>query len=1010
MDWETRSELDLTIVGGALYAKHPSTMPLLLSWAVDDGPVKLWVPDLSSHLSPKVWSFVKGYVDAVGAFPPELHAFAKSAGCYWVAWNMAFDRQIAQHCATPRFGFPDMPTTKTLDAMAQAAASNLPGRLDMAGRVLGLGSKTVGGKGIMKKFADAGTPMPDNIDDWKTYLDYSRQDTVLMRDIWKVTRPLDASEWQEYWVSEAINDRGMLADLDVCRGALKYRAEDEAYNRDEIKRLTHGAVPAVTMTARINGWMYPRLSHELQEFMVKERNEAGEPTKFTLSKDTIGRLLEEIGLSDTPPEDEVVEVLELLQFGRSSSAVKFEKILNQADEGRLKGSYVFNGAGQTGRFSSRGVQVHNLPRKSMNTKQNKTLELDLLDMIAAQEPIEKLRQYGPVSSTLSKLIRPTFHAPKGRLLVWGDWAAIEARVAPWLANSHSARKAVLEPFETGADLYILNAESIFGVPADVILERYNNGDKEANEMRQSGKVACIAEGQLVLTDTGLVPIEDVTLDMKVWDGQSFVSHQGSVFKGYKDVWEYQGLTATDDHIVWTTEGTCKFGDAAASGLDLVQSGAGRHPLWVGDDHISRAPVRVPQLGGVLRERRMHRLWSEELGVSGQFATRHIEWLPSLLAATAGAKMAGPQVIGRQRQVSEPEAPGVRELRWSRGRVPVRVGAGGGVMGSEEPRLASRSGDRPDRRGRALRAGEHSLGHGTSAAGQQTVVEDRGELGLRAVGVAVCVQHGTPQTATGVQPRGDNCSGARRGQREAQMLAQYRGKVAVYDIVNAGPNHRFTVSGKLVHNCLALGFLGGAGALKAMARGYGMKLSNEDAQKIVDGWRERNRWARIFGDQCEGAAFSAMNNPTTPFDAGLLQYVFMPNLLRGTLLCRLPDGRFLSYPMAKVEEIEKFDRKSMAITYLNGVGRRSLWTGLQLENGCQGIAASLLRQTLVKIHTTVNSADIVGHTHDEVICETNEDNAELFAERLKSIMLEGFDWTTGLPLGAEVKTSWYYHKG
>jgi DNA polymerase len=239
--------------------------------------------------------------------------------------------------------------------------------------------------------------MPDNIDDWKTYLDYSRQDTVLMRDIWKVTRPLDASEWQEYWVSEAINDRGMLADLDVCRGALKYRAEDEAYNRDEIKRLTHGAVPAVTMTARINGWMYPRLSHELQEFMVKERNEAGEPTKFTLSKDTIGRLLEEISLSDTPPEDEVVEVLELLQFGRSSSAVKFEKILNQADEGRLKGSYVFNGAGQTGRYSSRGVQVHNLPRKSMNTRANPKLELDLLDMIANHETSEKQRQYGPVS-------------------------------------------------------------------------------------------------------------------------------------------------------------------------------------------------------------------------------------------------------------------------------------------------------------------------------------------------------------------------------------------------------------------------------------------------------------------------------------------------------------------------------------------------------------------------------------------------------------------------------------
>ena len=142
MDWETRSELDLTIVGGARYAKHPSTMPLLLSWAIDNEPVKLWVPDLSAVLPADTWAFIKSYVDFYGPFPAELHEFARGPGNYWVAWNMAFDRQIAQHCATPRYGFPEMPTTKTLDAMAQAAASNLPGRLDMAGRVLGLGQKT----------------------------------------------------------------------------------------------------------------------------------------------------------------------------------------------------------------------------------------------------------------------------------------------------------------------------------------------------------------------------------------------------------------------------------------------------------------------------------------------------------------------------------------------------------------------------------------------------------------------------------------------------------------------------------------------------------------------------------------------------------------------------------------------------------------------------------------------------------------------------------------------------
>jgi DNA polymerase len=698
-DFETCSALDLTIVGGAKYSRDPSTFPLVLSWAIDDGPVKLWVPELGNVLPKATWDFIVGMVDYTGAFPKELHDFAKGEGNYWVAWNAAFDRNIIQNCAHPRFGFPAVATTRVLDAMAQASASNLPGRLDMSGRMLGLGGKTEGGKTIMKMFADASAEMPTKIEHWKTYLTYAAKDTDLMRDIWRTTRPLDASEWVEYWVSERINDRGMLADLDVCRGALKYRAEEEEYNRAEIKRLTENMVPAVTMTRRINEWVFPRLPHDLQELMVKERNEDGDPTKLTLSKDVIGRMLEEINISDTPPEDDVVEVLELLQFGRASSAVKFEKILNQADDGRLKGSYVFNGAGQTGRFSSRGVQVHNLPRKSMSTKQQPTLELDLLDMVAAQVPIEVIRSYGPVSSTLSKLIRPTFIAPPKRKLVWGDWSAIEARVAPWLANSRSAQTAVLDAFETGADLYILNAESIFGIPADVIQERYDNGDKEANEMRQSGKVAV----------------------------------------------------------------------------------------------------------------------------------------------------------------------------------------------------------------------------------------------------------------------------------------------------------------------LALGFLGGVGALKAMARGYGMKLSNEAAQKIVDGWRDRNRWARVFGVQCEDAAFAAISHAEEEQKAGRLSYVYIPQMMRGTLLCRLPDGRFIAYPMARIEDVERFGRPTKSITYLNGMGRRTLWNGLQIENATQGTAASMLRQTLVHLEQNETEAQIIGHTHDEVICEIDEDQTEAFADRLKRVMVAGFDWTKGLPLGAEVKSDWYYHK-
>ena len=44
MDFETRSEADLTKVGVDVYARHPSTEVLMCGYAFDDEPVKLWVP------------------------------------------------------------------------------------------------------------------------------------------------------------------------------------------------------------------------------------------------------------------------------------------------------------------------------------------------------------------------------------------------------------------------------------------------------------------------------------------------------------------------------------------------------------------------------------------------------------------------------------------------------------------------------------------------------------------------------------------------------------------------------------------------------------------------------------------------------------------------------------------------------------------------------------------------------------------------------------------------------
>jgi hypothetical protein len=156
------------------------------------------------------------------------------------------------------------------------------------------------------------------IESWDLYLTYGVQDTELMRDVWKCTRPLDAGEWQEYWDNEHINDRGMPVDLEVARAAVLYREEEERYTVERITEITNGEITSPTLTARINEWLFQRLPDALAETMVKERNEeTGEAVRLSGSKVVLTQLIADIDSADVAPEDDVIELIELLQYGRS---------------------------------------------------------------------------------------------------------------------------------------------------------------------------------------------------------------------------------------------------------------------------------------------------------------------------------------------------------------------------------------------------------------------------------------------------------------------------------------------------------------------------------------------------------------------------------------------------------------------------------------------------------------------------------------------------------------------
>jgi hypothetical protein len=92
-----------------------------------------------------------------------------------------------------------------------------------------------------------------------------------------------------------------------------------------------------------------------------------------------------------------------------------------------------------------------------------------------------------------------------------------------------------------------------------------------------------------------------------------------------------------------------------------------------------------------------------------------------------------------------------------------------------------------------------------------------------------------------------------------------------------------------------------------------------------------------------------------------------------------------------------------------MGRSVTYGGKLGQNGTQAAAASLLRATLRRLAAEETEAIVIGHTHDEVLCEVDTARASGFAARLEAAMVAGFDWTEGLPLAAEVDIDYYYHK-
>ena len=942
VDIESFSSVSLPDCGVYKYCSSPDFDILLFGYAFDDDPVE--VIDLTQQ-----------------DFPEELKAALYDDQIVKVAHNSNFERT----CLSSYLG-RQIPPGAFEDTMIMASWCGLPLSLDAVGQALGLSeeeAKMKEGKALVRKFCLPRKPTKANPktrlgpedapEDWKVFIEYNRRDVETERTIYRRLikwRPV-RSEFELWALDQQINDRGMRVDLQMAENAVEI---GEAYR----ERLLQKA-------QEISGLQNPNSTEQIKTWLREQEG----VTVTSLNKKVVADVV--AGLSD----EKCRAFMALRTEFSKSSTKKYGAILRSAckDE-RIHGCFQFCGAGRTGRWAGRLVQLQNLP-------QNRMEDLDSARQLVCAGDAEGLETiYGDVQGALSELIRTALIPEPGQKFIVCDFSAIEARVIAWIAGEDWR----MQVFAEGGDIYCMSASQMFKVP---VVKHGVNG-----ELRQKGKIAelaCVAKDQLVLTDIGLVPIQDVTVDMKLWDGESWVPHDGVVYKGIREVIEYEGLTATPDHLVWVRGKSrpISFGAAAQSGAVLIKTGDGGEEIRLGGDHQSAKGLE-PEDESLLGLDEVRRLRSGAMDGARESSIQEKPRLSGLLTAKKSTAMAVQENVCGEAEVRDSIKHHVPGVRWPWDRVQV-FQCERSLSVHDVPRTTgSFLGDRPHRYERELRAWKSPLGNALRK------LRESAEKHFERMGSAVLAVHKDGGVEEAVSRRNERAD--HRGRPEdcaepREELARNRGAVEVYDIRNAGPNHRFTVSGRLVHNC---GYGGGVSALKAFGASK-LGMTDEEMAETVDRWREASPHITALWRSLEDAAKRCIRRKrSTLSTVGHIRFDYEDPVLWMVL----PSGRRIAYWGADFGE-NRWGNQTLSYMGTDQKtkkwSRLETWGGKLTENLVQATARDCLKESMLRLNAA--GYDIRAHVHDEVIITAP---MGVKVEDVAAIMGQPIDWAPGLLLRAD----------
>jgi DNA polymerase bacteriophage-type len=408
IDYESQSEVEIGDkgnregVGLYNYLHHPTTKPLMMSYAL-------------GNAQPQLWEIAQGE-----RMPTFVHERFMDPKQPMAAWNSGFERGMT----LVKLGI-DIPIERWQDPQASSRYLSLTGKLEIDGQVLNLGqefAKDEHGEDLIQLFSRL-TVLKETkkraaqsfFNDWNSHPKewqefgvYCKQDIVAEREIMRRLNllgvfPLPERERRIWIFDQHVNDRGLPVNMDFVEKAyrLACRAKEKAVENQERLTGIDNANSPKQMLAWAQGQGYK------PNTLRKERVTA----TLKYEKDTLTPLC--------------IRVLEARKAASSTTYKKLAAIIRQVcPDSRLRNQFIYMGSARCGRWTGNGFQVHNLARPDKrfedqnNIKKARALVLaedyDGIIREFGKKPEDNNGDidYGAVLIVVKNLIRTVFEVSK----------------------------------------------------------------------------------------------------------------------------------------------------------------------------------------------------------------------------------------------------------------------------------------------------------------------------------------------------------------------------------------------------------------------------------------------------------------------------------------------------------------------------------------------------------------------------------------------------------------------